>query len=339
MCVTGKVLLLAFLLMVPPESASLADIPVVDRQARDFYGAIATGRDNVTAEWSATPNPVPRDQDITLTLTIRSAANPRELTRPNLKQRSDFAQHFQIDDLPDRSPENGVAVFRYQLRPREAGSFLLPALAYRFYRPRYPEGRRFQTTYARLSEPIRVTEPIEKPASVAQPIAVPESFLVLVPPSASVSVPAWAWLVPPLLVPFGVRLGSRLLRWCFPNAAQLATARRNRAARVALRHLRQLGQLGQLGHWRPAPVLDAGTVAAILRTYLMSRHHLPSSAVTPGEITAALRSLGWPTASIAHVEQFFLRCDAIRFGPHRDNGVSLTEEAVSLVVFLEGESA
>lgn len=327
MCVTGNLLLL--LLMAAPEPVSLANIPVVDRQATNFYGAIATGRDNVTAEWSVTPPSAPRDQEITLTLIIRSAANPRELTRPDLKTRSDFTKHFQIDDLPDLTPVDGVARFAYRLRPREAGSFTLPALAYRFYRPRFPEGRRFQTTYARLKEPIIVTEPATKSDVAVVPLSAPESFFTLMPESSARELPLWAGLVPILLAPVATLWGLRFWRRCFPDAAQLAQARRHRAARLALRQLQRLRT-----HADSAPA-----VVAILRTYLQARHGLPTQAATPSEIAAGLRTLGILPASCADAERLFRRCDSACFRPHSDNALSLVDEAMAWVVSWEGGTA
>jgi hypothetical protein len=305
------------------------DISIVDRQASDFYGAIATGRENVTAEWTVDPNPAALDSDITLTLSIRAAANPQELTRPDLKVRADFSKHFQIDDLPTVStvpPEAGVARFRYRLRPREAGSFALPALVYRFYRPRFPEGRRFQTTYARLKEPIHVTPSAEKPKTPVVPIAAPEAFFTRVPEDSTRAVPVWAWVIPVLLVPVVVTMGTQFLRWCFPDATRLARVRRNQAARVALR---------QLARTRNVPT---ETVSAILRTYLVARFGLPIHAVTPAEIATDLQERGWPPEAVDPITQFFNYCDALRFSPHGDTGLSLRDMAVSLIVTEEGRN-
>ena len=172
---TGKLLLLV-LAIAPaagPAGLTLADIPPIDRRAADFYGAIAAGPDKVTAAWAVSPAEIPLDGDTTLTLTVRNAANPGELARPDLGRMSDKFGAFQVEDLPDEPPEAGVVRFRYRLRPRAAGTLTVPALTYRYYRPRYPEGRRFQTTYA---DPVTVTvtPPVVEPTRVVVPVEGPD---------------------------------------------------------------------------------------------------------------------------------------------------------------------
>ena len=332
MYVTGKLLLLA-VSAIPadgPVGFTLADIPPIDRRAADFYGAIAAGRENVTATWDVNPESVPVNSDITLTLTVRHAANPEELARPDLGRMSGSLGDFQIEPLPDVPPDDGVVRLRYRLRPRtaEPGTLTVPSLTYRYYRPRFPEGRRFQTTYA---EPVSVTvtSPVAEPSRVMLPVGGPASFFAVVPSGSAVHVPRLVWVVPVLALPAlaicGVVLGRRL----FPDAARRAHIRRNRAVRSALD---RLGRANRTAN-------TAGEVAAAIRTYLVARHQLPPTARTPTEITAALTRLGWPIGHVNQAESLLRDCDSARFSKTEVNGISLVTAAADRIAEWEGHAS
>ena len=235
MCGTGSLLLL-LAAAAPP---SLADVPPLDRGRPDFYGAVAD-RGPVTAAWSAEPG----GGDIALTLTVRGAANPAEVRKPDLKAR--LAGRFQVFDRADPPADPGTVRFGWTLRPVPGGVAEVPGLPFAYYRPSFPEGRRVATAYA---EPLTVSVP--PPAPVIAAPALPA-----VPP-AGVTVPGWAWLVPVGLVPPLVLGGTAVARRLFPDAARRAELRRVRAVREVLDSL--------------AAAEDAGATAAAVRAYLRAR--------------------------------------------------------------------
>src|SRR6266498_1756125 len=132
MCATGDLILIAVLFAAPP---SVEDLTPVQRLTPDFYNAIAVGK-RVEAAWSADPATVPRDGELTLTLTVRNAANPHELARPNLGGMDAVMKHFQVIDRTDPPAERNAteARFTYTLRPRDVGAASVLALKYVYYR-------------------------------------------------------------------------------------------------------------------------------------------------------------------------------------------------------------
>ena len=79
MSATGSLLAVLLLGVAARDRPSVADVPPVDRPAKDFYNALAAGSKGVQTEWAADPPTVPVNGELTLTLTVRHAANPHEL--------------------------------------------------------------------------------------------------------------------------------------------------------------------------------------------------------------------------------------------------------------------
>jgi hypothetical protein len=349
---------------------SVADIPPIDRQAEHFYNALAVGPKGVSATWSADPARVPVDADFTLTLTIRNAANPRELTRPDLRQLPALTTRFQVLDQPaaPAQPDAAEVCFAYRLRPRAVGQTEIPALKYVYYRPDFPDGHRFQTTYARAI-PITVTPPVPQPTTAPPvPLDAPEEFFTLAAERPVLHPGRFGWLLPVAAVPVLVVAWVFAWRWLFPDAARVAKLRRNRAARHALQRLRAAR----------ASADPAGAAAAAVRAYLTARFGMTPAAQTPAEVLDALHALsvagsaavpaagasaggglsilgkrfhraeaqrpGRPrsqgadraTDYAADAESFLRACDAARFTATSDNGLSLTHEAESLLFAWEG---
>ena len=326
MCATGNFLILAVLLAAPP---SVEDLTPVQRLTPDFYNAIAVGK-RVEVAWSADPATVPRDGELTLTLTIRNAANPHELAKPNLGATDAVTKHFQVIDRTD--PQAGrdarEARFTYSLRPREVGAESVPALKYVYYRADLKE---FQTAYAK-AVPVTVTPPVPKviPSAPPVPLDAPEEFFTLAEESRRLTVPGrFGWLLPVVVVPFAVAGWVLVWRWVFPDAARLAKLRRNRTVRLALDRLKKARSSAD----------PAGAAAAAFRGYLLGRFGVPPSAQTPTEVEAALTELGEPAERAADAAAFLRGCDATRFADLGDNGVSLTGQAEALILAWEGADA
>ena len=304
----------------PP--TSLEQLSPVDRTQADFYGAIAGPGPGVTAAWSLDSDRVALGGDIALTLTVTNAANPGELLRPNLAERPEWKELFgAIRDEPAKSPGE----FRYRLKPRNAGRFELPVPKYRFYQPRLPDGRRFQTAFVEnptlvVDEAVAVSGP-----SIRIPLEAPARFFDEPPdpPASRASPPAGLWcglfacgaIVPTAWI--------ALWRRNNPDGAKLARIRRAKSVRAAL---------DALGRAERSPEL----VSKILLRYLQDRWHLPASAQAPSEVATALRIAEVPRARIGELEQLLNRCDGVRFGNIADNGVSLAGAAVDLIRGWEG---
>ena len=304
----------------PP--ASVERLSPVERQQSDFYAAIGSG---VTAAWTVEPARVELGADIELTLKVANADNPAELLRPNLADRPEWKAIFGgFRDSPGSSPGE----FRYRLKPRNAGAFVLPIPKYRFYNPRLPEGRRFQTAFAAAPNITVIPIVIASEPGAQIPLDAPDRFFDD-PPSSSgapASPPAWYWWA---LLASGASVPSAGIvfwRWRNPDAAKLARIRRARSVRIALDALRKAER-------GPDPT---ASVTKIALRYLVERHRMPASAHTPREVSDALRSEGWPPEKLGEVEAILARCDAVRFGAATDSGLSLVESTRRWIERWEG---
>lgn len=305
--------------------ASVERLSPVDRQQPDFYAAIGTG---VTAAWTVDPPRVELGTDIELTLTVANADNPAELQRPNLADRPEWKAVFAgFRDSPASTP----GIFRYRLKPRNAGAFELPIPKYRFYNPRLPEGRRFQTAFAAAPN-ITVIPAVVAPAPIAKiPLDAPDRFFGDPASSsgASASPLSWYWWA---LLALGASVPPTwviLWRWRNPDAARLSRIRRARSVRIALDALRKAER-------SPDP---AASVSKIALRYLVERHGMPVSAHTPREVSDALRKEGWLPEKLVEVEALLARCDAVRFGAGTDSGSSLVEATRRWIERREGAAA
>ncbi len=304
----------------PP--ASVERLSPVERQQSDFYGAIGSG---VTTAWTVDPARGELGTDIELTLTVANSDNPAELVRPNLADRPEWKAIFGgFRDSPDSTP----GTFRYRLKPRNAGAFELPIPKYRFYNPRLPEGRRFQTAFA-AAPTITVMPAVVAPAPSAKiPLDAPDRFFGDPPSSsgASASPPTWYWWA---LLTLGIVIppaGIALWRCRNPDAAKLARIRRARSVRIALDALSKAER-------GPDP---AASVSKIALRYLVERHRMPATAHTPREVSDALRGEGWPPEQSGEVVAILVRCDAVRFGAEFDSGLSLVESTRRWIERWEG---
>ena len=170
------------------------------------------------------------------------------LTAPDV--RTLLAGRFQVIDRADPPSTPAAVRFGYTLRPVAGGRPEVPGLPFAYYRPSYPDGRRFLTAYA---EPLAIAVPAPPPAP---PAVMPPTV-----PPAGPTPPGWAWLVPVGLVPPLVLAGVPLTRRLFPDAARRSELRRVKAVRDALDALAAAGKASD----------PAGATAAAVRRYLSVR--------------------------------------------------------------------
>jgi hypothetical protein len=322
--------LLAFAGPAPAQDRrpSVDDIPPVERQTRDFYHAIADGPRGVEAAWTVEPTAtVPVIGELTLTLTVRHAANPHELAKPDLRTLDEFTARFQVLDRTDPpvAPDAAEARFTYTLRPRSADVKEVPPLRYVYFRRIGRDWKPF-TTYA-TSVPITVIPTTAPPSPAAPPVPLdaPEEFFALAEERPAATPGRYGWLLPVAAVPFLVAGWVVLWRWLFPDAVRLARLRRNRAARRALDRLKAARTSAD----------PAAAAAAAFRDYLTARYGMLPAAQTPAEVSAALAAVEFPADRTADAEAFLRACDAARFRPTPDNGLSLIPQAEALVTVWE----
>jgi hypothetical protein len=315
---TVALLLLLTSVAVAGTPQSVEQIPVIERPADHFYGAIASPQ-GVKVRWEVSAATVPLGGSFTLTLVVSNAVNPHELTRPPLMELPDFRARFTAaEDLPDESTPAGEARFRYKLTPRNEGPARIPELVYRSYQPLARTGKREQTTRA-LGVPFTVTPPAETGAPPV-PLEGPAEFFAVrtdgvFARSGGPGPGAWVGL---LAAAAGVLAGWVVgWRWLFPDAARLARIRRNRAVRVALDRLRR----GNVGPEQ---------VAITVRNYLIARWGLAFTAQTPAEVATGLVEVGVPTDWAADAEDLLRGCDAARFAGDTDTGVSPNRAAAMI---------
>jgi hypothetical protein len=310
--VTGSAFAIALCLVAPP---GVADLAPLDRQARDFYGAIGPA---VVVQWQADVTTATVGSDVTVSLVVRNALNADELQRPPLELPADTFQVLNAVSPPRRLPGNAVA-FDSLLRPRRAGTFQLPALPYAYYRPDRPDGKRFLTAYA---DPLTLTVLPSEPTtgSPEQPTH-PALILSLPQETWADRLPVWAWLVPVGAV-FPCRFAAR---WIIDSRLGARASECHPAFAQARRRLADAGGSDD-------PV---AAIRSALHDYLTARHGLPGVARTPREIGAAVPS----TPAMAAVVAVLERCDATRFSPAGDDALSLARAGTDAAEACEKESA
>jgi hypothetical protein len=293
-----------------------------------YYKARGVG---VKAAWAVDRATVPEDGAVVATLTVRNAANPTEIVRPELAKLDDFAARFQVEDVPAPPPKAGATevAFAYRLRPRNRGVDRLPSLDFYYLNPAVKTGNPFERARA-VGVALVVTAAAPKPRPPAVPLDAPDHLLtletgprVLEGPPFTPGPVAWAALVAgAVLTPVGWYLGWR---WVYPDAARLAKRRRTRAARRALAAVRAAPR-------SPDP---AGACAAAVLGYLRERFPLPPGADTPPEVASSLAAAGAPTDAAGAAVAFLRACDAARFAAAGDTAASLPADAAALVARLE----
>jgi hypothetical protein len=316
------------LTLAAQDRPSVEDLSAIERQTAHFYNALAAGSKGVQVEWAVDPPTVPVNGELILTLIVRHAANPHELLKPDLRQLNEFTDQFQILDRtdPPAPPDATEVQFTYGLRPRSTVVKDVPSLRYVYFRRVGKDWNQF-TTFAK-SVPIMVSAAAAKPTPNAPPVPLdaPEEFFTLAEDRPVATPGRFGWLLPMAAVPVAVLTWVFLWHWLFPDAVRLAKLRRNRAARLALDRLKAARTSAD----------PAGSAASAFRGYLTARFGMPPAAQTPAEVSTALRTVECPADRAADAEAFLRACDAARFTPTPDSGLSLTREAESLITRWEG---
>jgi hypothetical protein len=135
------------------------------------------------------------------------------------------------------------------------------------------------------------------------------------------------WFGLMLTVPLATAVWILLWRLRNPEGVRLARLRRNRAVAKALDVLSRAAKSAD----------PAANAAAAVRVYLTERWDMSPAATVPAEIAESLRETKFPAQRIEVVAEFFRECDAARFAPVGDAGLSLVEDARKLI--LDGESS
>ena len=270
----------------------------------------------VAATWSVDRTTLPENESITATLTIAGATNPQDIVRPDLAKIREFADRFQIENVPGRSP-----TFAYKLRPRNAAVNRLPSMDFH-YDSGVKVGNPFKNARAKGIDLVVTAVAKAKPQPV--PLLEPDRFFEIESGSHVLEKQPFAagWMAWLGLFLLGILIAAMwYIVWenLYPDGAKLAKLRRNRAMRRATDAIRRDD--------------SAGAVAAAVIGYLRSRCPLPAGCETPSEVGEALRSANIPAADAA--EEFLRRCDEARFAPKSDSALSLADEARSLLARME----
>jgi hypothetical protein len=311
-----------------PRLAAQEEPPLINQPATNFYQAQGS---NVKVTWSVEPTTIPEGNELTATLIITGASNPRRIVRPDLKKFPEFQSRFTITDNDDPAPTDSTKEvrFSYRLRPQRRSVEEVPSLKFYYYNPTAAVGKKqFPLTVA-AAVPITVTE-----APKIEPPVIPlreadHLFVVATGPQLlnkrRFDFGLWPWVVVGLAGPICAIIWFLAWQHVFPDAVRLAKMRRSRAARRAIDAIR-----------RASRGIDPPTIiATAVLSYLHTRFPFPPGAVTPSEIEGALTELKVSVSECAEVAEFFRSCDAARFAPPRDNDVSLVSDAIALITRLE----
>jgi hypothetical protein len=307
-------ILATFLLLAPASGQSpppsLALLTPLERREPDFYGAIRLANQPLQVEFAFGSNPIEFGRDTALTLTIRGAANPSELSRPKLRGRPEFDAIFaSIEDGPVQVPtQPGVVSIAYKVRPRNPGQFELPGLKYRFFVLNQPSGKRFQSAFTpvlpfTVQPPPQVLEPVV-------PLMAPDSYFALpkleARPVTSPPFPTWHWFALFVGLLMGTLIWIGFWRKRNPDAARLHSIRRTRVVRQALDQLQRADRA-------PEPI---ARIEQVLLGYLNERQGLPHHAKTPREVNQELIQRGLSEERVAETVRFLQKLVAARFACH-----------------------
>jgi hypothetical protein len=277
----------------------LAQLPAIDQQKDDFYGALAIPGKSIKATWTL-PEQLSTSADSPLTLTLTNVLNPDDLRPPDLANRPEFQRLFTVIESPSRVEldiaANTVKIVT-SVRPRNSGKLSLSELKFVYY---LPQARRFQTTYA---------EAITRTVTVAVappplPLDGPPNFFTVREPTRSYPVPSWGWWALPLMLVCAATAFVLWHRKRYPQSAERARILRIRAVRVALRDLRRLP--GEA----PAEVLSS-----IWQRYLVARYGVAPTANTPQELADELARLKFPSNRATQATAMIEQLHAAQFGP------------------------
>ncbi len=312
------------------QSQSLAqdEAPLTNRPEENFYHAQGS---SVKVAWQVSPTTVTEGGELTATLVITGATNPKRIVRPDLKKLAEFQSRFIITDTADPKPDPGAKEvrFSYQLQPQRRSVNQVPALLFYFYNPSAAVGKKQFPSTTAASVPITVTE-APKAAPPPIPLHEPDYLFAIATGPSVLERPTsftgvWPWLAVGLGGPVLALAWFVAWRRVYPNTMRLASKRRSRAARRAIDIVRRANRAND----------PPAVIAAAVLDYLRMRYPLPPGAATPGEIAAALRNLNVPDDECALAGELFRSCDAARFAPAGDREASLAADAEAVVARLE----
>jgi hypothetical protein len=310
------------------------DIPVVGRPV-DLPFSEASGWYEIHAQ--AEPTTLQAETTLTFTVTvkaIRPARRPPQ--RLDLGQLPDFFQQFFIEDSSDEvaRPDDRTWEFAYRLKPRRTDVTAIPGLPFVYFNPYLlTASKGFQVLY---TDPIPLH--VLPHDTVQVPVQAPESAFVL-STGPHLLEPQKPWTPPrlgtcvilSLAPPFGCVAWYLIWRRLYPDAARLASRRRNRAARRTLQALHAARRLD-------AETRTARTTAIVV-DYLQQRLDLTIAEPTPHEVALTLARQGYSSALTEQVTHFFEACDRARFLPTSESAsFPLHDAAVRFILAVEEET-
>lgn len=313
------------------------DIPVVGRPV-DLPFSEASGWFEVHAR--AEPTTLQAETALTFTVTVRAVRPPRRPPqRLDLRQLRDFAEQFYIEDPGEeiRRPDDRTWEFAYRLKPRRTDVTAIPSLPFVYFNPYLLTANKgFQVLY---TDPIPLH--VLPHETVQVPVQAPESAFVLAT-GAQVLQRQKPWTPPRLgmclalllVPPLGCAAWYLLWRRLYPDAARLASLRRSRAARHALRALYAARRLDT--------ETRAARIVAIVVGYLQQRLDLTIAEPTPREVALLFAQHGCSSALTEQAVRFFEACDRARFVPAEGgtgvSPVALQDSALQLILAVEVET-
>ena len=332
----------------PTEKESEA--PLVGRK-EPFCGAVGFGRFEVSTR--ANPKSLTAGEPILFTIRMQAVGHwTKAPERPELSSKPEYAkfrERFHIENGQERSsPDKGHWEFDYRLRPKSEKVSEIPSLAIVYFRPGFTPPEKGYMTTAAPAIPLQVMSRAKvAPSEIrgsSSPSGPPDHLYEIITGPAVLrneepTILPPGWLLCLMAVgPPAVTIG-RYLAWKRrnPTQARLSRLRRSRAARQALLALEQSvnGGAGRLDHASKEEVCH---VADVLTGYLRERLDLSASQPTPADIASHLLSKGVSPDLAEKATELFRACDALRYSPQREQGISLRREATDLVLALESNS-
>jgi hypothetical protein len=331
------------------DSPTGIEAPLVGRK-EPFCGAVGSGRFEVRTR--ADPTSLQAGDPILLTVCIQAkGAWTRGPERPDLANKPEYAkfrQQFHIDNDEERaSPDKGQWEFDFRLRPKSERVKEVPSLAIVYFRPGFTPPEKGYMTTAAPAIPLQVTSRAKVlPSEIRGQSAAREApnylYEVVTGPAVlrreEPAVFPAAWLVILLsAVPPVISIGWYLV-WKHrnPTQARLSRLRKSRAARQALLALAKTvnGKIASPNH---ASKEEACNVADALTGYLRERLDLRASQPTPADISSHLLTKGISADLVERTSELFRACDALRYSPQRQQGISLSTQAAGLILALESQ--
>lgn len=284
-----------------PFSVMVRELPALGRPA-SFLGGVGS----LTVDAGVEPGTVRVGQAVEYQIGLHGTAARGSTIQPELEALRRLPTLAQVQSLGTEAVLDPPSrIFRYRLRPTQAGTVTIPPVAVSYFDP--GAGRYFTRTTPSVS--LRVVDvPRFDPSSLAYGPAEPQAVESRAGPGR------FLWFLGLSLAAIG--LGSAIIAVLVRKPSPDCRTFARQAARELQKH-------------RDGEAM-AVFITSALTGYLSRATGRPEGALTPSEATVAVIELSGNPALGRQAGGIVSLCDRIRYGGHGDSAAGLAEQAAQL---------